>query len=324
MALPAYAGPIGQRVPSWTGDYGHRRQPSNPQGTLYQPMLPAGHQRKSSESFTSNRVNPIRLTWVLITVCTAAFAWQMWIAHWKFVPMKENMMGGPSTMDLIANGAQLTPCIVGLHSEGQWWRLFVSQFLHGGVLHWGFNMYGLYALAAPMEQDFGLVRVLLIYLAAGTSSALSTALLLPQAVCLGASGAICGLIGAEWAELIMNLSLYGQKKCRRFREIFLPTIFLFLLSLLPGVNFFAHFSGMVCGLFLGMSLVIRSRYGRLPTQALYKKSPYGYQALLAALGVVATIGLLLIQLVLVYELVDVNQYCSWCKYLPHLHPEPDL
>jgi membrane associated rhomboid family serine protease len=226
--------------------------------------------------------------------------------------MKENMMFGPSTMDLIANGAQITPCIT---EDGQWWRLFVSQFLHGGVLHWGFNMYGLYALAAPMEQDFGSIRVLVIYLAAGLSSALSTALLLPQAVCIGASGAICGLVGAEWAELLMNLSLYRSHKCQRFCQICLPTVFLFLLSLLPGVNFFAHFSGMVCGLFIGMTLVIRSRYGQLPTQAFYKKGKYTYQVLLAALGLIAAIMLLLVQLVLVYKVVDINQYCSWCKYL---------
>ena len=33
--------------------------------------------------------------------------------------------------------------------NGQWWRLFTAMFLHGGLMHIGFNMYVLYQIGPP-------------------------------------------------------------------------------------------------------------------------------------------------------------------------------
>jgi membrane associated rhomboid family serine protease len=82
-------------------------------------------------------------------------------------------------------------------SNGDWWRLVTTMFLHGSILHLAFNMLALYWLGTIIEQALGTPRFLLVYTVsglAGSAGALwfSSSL----AVTVGASGAIFGLIGA--------------------------------------------------------------------------------------------------------------------------------
>jgi membrane associated rhomboid family serine protease len=44
----------------------------------------------------------------------------------------------------------VTPLIL----EGQWWRLFTAMFLHGGVIHLGSNMMGLWREGGRLEQEY--------------------------------------------------------------------------------------------------------------------------------------------------------------------------
>jgi membrane associated rhomboid family serine protease len=86
-------------------------------------------------------------------------------------------------------------------TEGEWWRLFTSGFLHFGVMHIAFNMFGLYRLGSFLEPALGRVRFLLLYLAsllAGSFGviALQSADVQGGALHGGASGAVFGLLGA--------------------------------------------------------------------------------------------------------------------------------
>ena len=40
-------------------------------------------------------------------------------------------------------------------AAGQYWRILTSGFLHGNILHIGFNMYLLYMLGPQLEQGLG-------------------------------------------------------------------------------------------------------------------------------------------------------------------------
>ena len=76
--------------------------------------------------------------------------------------------------------------------------LITSQFLHGGVIHLGVNMYFLYILGDNVEDVLGRVPFLLFYLVCGAAggvvhAALTTASAVPA---VGASGAIAGVMGA--------------------------------------------------------------------------------------------------------------------------------
>jgi len=79
-----------------------------------------------------------------------------------------------------------------------YWRLVTSGFLHSGLLHIGFNMYILYWLGTMLEPSLGHVRFLALYLTSLVSGSFGALLLSPNAVTVGASGAVFGLMGAAF------------------------------------------------------------------------------------------------------------------------------
>ena len=74
----------------------------------------------------------------------------------------------PST--LIAWGGNLP-----LYSlTGDTWRLLTAMFLHGGALHLGLNMLALAFTADRTEDEFGTVRMLVIYVAGGVLASVAS------------------------------------------------------------------------------------------------------------------------------------------------------
>jgi membrane associated rhomboid family serine protease len=81
-------------------------------------------------------------------------------------------------------------------AHGEWWRLFTAAFLHYGPLHLLLNMYSLYWVGTLLERVIGSWRFLLLYVSAGIAGSAGALLLTPNAVTVGASGAIFGVLGA--------------------------------------------------------------------------------------------------------------------------------
>src|SRR5215813_2341378 len=87
---------------------------------------------------------------------------------------------------------------------GQGWRFVTSIFGHHDLLHLALNLWSLVAVGDLVERIFDKKKMMLIYLVAGVASmAISYvwyvyAIGRPSFVSAGASGAVCGLIGAAW------------------------------------------------------------------------------------------------------------------------------
>lgn len=81
-------------------------------------------------------------------------------------------------------------------SDGAWWQLLTSGFLHVDLLHIGFNMVALWFLGPQLEMVLGRARFLALYLVSLiTGSAFVMLLSGEHTQTLGASGAIFGLLG---------------------------------------------------------------------------------------------------------------------------------
>jgi len=66
----------------------------------------------------------------------------------------------------------------------------------------------LWVLGSQLEREFGPYDMLMIYLPSGIAGQLASAIFLPNSVSVGASGAIFGLVGAQWADYLQtNLRL---------------------------------------------------------------------------------------------------------------------
>ncbi len=79
----------------------------------------------------------------------------------------------------------------------EWWRLVTAMFLHGGLIHIGFNMMSLMQLGPALEELYGSARYLFLYVVTGAFGFLVSAFTGHFSV--GASGALLGLVGVMLA-----------------------------------------------------------------------------------------------------------------------------
>ena len=133
---------------------------------------------------------------------------------------------------------------------GQIWRLFTPMFLHGSLLHIGFNMYALLAIGRGLENYYGHLRFLLLYLLAGYAGNVMSFLMSPD-LSVGASTALFGLIAAQGIFILKNRFLFGQQ---RSLSMILNTLFIVLVNLFiglsPGIDNWGHLGGLIGGLSL--------------------------------------------------------------------------
>jgi membrane associated rhomboid family serine protease len=86
------------------------------------------------------------------------------------------------------------------------WQLVTYLFIHQGVGHLLSNMLGLYFLGPETERALGTNRFFALYFLSGILGGLGWSLLSPYGSCIGASGAVFGILGA-YAALYPNREL---------------------------------------------------------------------------------------------------------------------
>ena len=127
------------------------------------------------------------------------------------------------------------------------YRLVTSMFLHGEILHIGFNMYALYVLGPQLESFFGKTKFFIIYMLSGIiGNLVSMVLQQSNIVSVGASGAIFGLIGA-FLYFGYHYRVYLGSVIKS-QIIPLLLINLVLGFMIASVNMAAHIGGLVGGL----------------------------------------------------------------------------
>lgn len=153
--------------------------------------------------------------------------------------------------DSIRWGANFGPYTV----DGQWWRMLVATFLHGGIAHILLNMWALRNIGYTAELFYGHRNYLIIYLLSGLGGS-AASLLRGQAPSVGASGAIFGVAGAL-AALVYFKKLPVERAILR-REIGSIGMFivanLLISSFVPHIDNSAHVGGLIAGTILGMFL----------------------------------------------------------------------
>jgi rhomboid protease GluP len=130
--------------------------------------------------------------------------------------------------------------------QGQIWRLFTPMFLHGSILHLGFNMYALYVIGSGLERFYGHWRFLTLYLLAGFCGNVLS-FLFTTAPSLGSSTAIFGLLGAEGVFLYQNQKLLGRMAQRSLVNLVMIAVINLLIGLSPAIDNWGHIGGLIGG-----------------------------------------------------------------------------
>jgi membrane associated rhomboid family serine protease len=153
-----------------------------------------------------------------------------------YIVIEHGLSGSPSPAS-IERLALYGPYV----ADGEPWRLVTSTFLHASLLHIGFNMYALYAFGPALEQRFGAARYLALYLVAGVFGSAGALLVDANAVTVGASGSIFGLMAA----LAVVLKVNGARSMGGLGiVIVMNLVFTFTV---PGISIGGHVGGIVGG-----------------------------------------------------------------------------
>ena len=135
---------------------------------------------------------------------------------------------------------------------GEYYRLFTGSLLHGGIIHLACNLYSLYILGNQIESFFGRLKMVIIYIFSALFGALMSITLSGNVASIGASGAICGLLGA----LIYFGYYYRVYFGSILRDKIIPIVILNLgIGLLDSsIDNWAHLGGIIGGVLISMIL----------------------------------------------------------------------
>ncbi len=184
----------------------------------------------------------------------------------------EMLAGGATDSNVLFHLGAMAPSAV---FHGEWWRLFISTFLHFGWLHIGMNMLGLSFLGPFTESSLGRWRYALLYVTTGIGSMLAVAAFSEffgkpaETFAVGASGCIMGLVGATGALVLCHLGGEGGPFARRrlFSVILIILLQTFFDWMIPEVSMTAHLSGALIGFVVALVIHPRVRPPPIPAAA---------------------------------------------------------
>jgi rhomboid protease GluP len=156
-------------------------------------------------------------------------------------------MGGEATYRLGASN----PYSIFIMNE--WYRLVTAMYLHGGLIHIGFNLMVLMDIGPVVEEVYGSARFFFLYTVTGIAGFLASALTTHNS--LGASAPILGLIGLMIAITTRRDGAHMQQLRSRLIS-WVVSIFVFGFFMRT-VDNAAHLGGLVAGFVLGRIFVDR-------------------------------------------------------------------
>ena len=130
----------------------------------------------------------------------------------------------------------------------EWWRIVTAMFLHGGLLHIGFNMMALDAARAGDRRTIRLCAIS-FHLCVHWRVRLPGERIFRQLSHLGASGALLGLVGVMLAVTTKR----GGSYMRDLRSRLISSVvILFVIGFMGmGIDNYAHGAGLLAGFVLG-------------------------------------------------------------------------
>jgi membrane associated rhomboid family serine protease len=179
--------------------------------------------------------------------------------------------------DLIRDGAVSRSAV----ADGDLWRLLTSGFLHAGLLHLMFNAFALYVLGSLLEPAIGRLRFAIVYFVSLLAGSFGALLVEPDALTVGASGAIFGLMGA--AVVVMRNRGINPMESGLGLWLGINLVFTFAI---PGISIGGHLGGLVGGaLAAGLMFDLRDRIRMPPLVPVLLASGIGAAAILGSIVV---------------------------------------
>ena len=186
-------------------------------------------------------------------------------------------LGGGSDQ-LVLDGGLNGPAVA---IRDEWYRIITSGFLHVNLIHVALNLYVLWILGTLLEPAIGTARFVGVYLVSLVVGSWGALLLDPNALTVGASGAVYGLMAAT----ILVARNRGLGPIVSQLGLWLAINLLFTFSV-DGISVGGHLGGLVGGALAALLVLAGERTQDRRTLA-YESAG------LAVIGGVAFLGALL-------------------------------
>jgi len=209
---------------------------------------------------------PLSTTFVILQIIILPLMmWQCGIA-----PLEINPMIGPYPDALNYWGAKNAVLIV---DDGQVYRLVTPIFLHAGIIHLAGNVLVQMDSGNRWEKEWGSLIWILVYVGSAIGSSVLSVIAMPDQISVGSSGAIMGLFGAKFAEIVVLLCekvttvremAASQSRKEQACHVILGIIVVMAMSFIPYVDWAAHLGGLVAGFAIGIvlfSFKMRNKFG---------------------------------------------------------------
>ncbi|XP_062234640.1 inactive rhomboid protein 1 isoform X3 [Platichthys flesus] len=184
----------------------------------------------------------------------------------------------------------------------QFSRLWLSLFLHAGILHCLVSVLFQMTVLRDIEKLAGWLRISIVYMLSGITGNLASAIFLPYRAEVGPAGSQFGILACLFVELFQSWQIL-ERPWRAFAKLVAISIFFFSFGLLPWIDNFAHICGFVSGFFLSFAFLPYISFG--PSD-MYRKRVQICIFLLVFFALLAALAVL-------FYVYPVK--CDWCEYL---------
>jgi membrane associated rhomboid family serine protease len=151
---------------------------------------------------------------------------------------------------IATNGGLFGPAV----ADGDYYRIITSGFLHAGLVHIALNMYILYIAGGLLERSIGSLRFVALYFLSLIAGSFDALLIDPNALTVGASGAIFGLMAAA---VVIAYGRGREDVARQFG--ILVALNLFLSFSVSNISVGAHVGGLVGGAIASLFVIFIER-----------------------------------------------------------------
>lgn len=227
-----------------------RRAPEHERGAIANRIAwllkETGHDFAARRQFNRARGSyatyPAYVTWAIMALCTALYLLDAALTQGATLQFFGGT--GPIGEAALIHGPYV--------AAGEYYRLITSAFIHLGFGHLAFNMIALNLFGGVLEQMYGRLEYLVIYLLCAAGGSVLTIVLEPLQSAAGASGAIFGLFGLAF----VVPRRHRVATTREARAILsqagsLLAVNLVFTFLIPGISWTGHVGGLLVGVAIG-------------------------------------------------------------------------
>lgn len=178
------------------------------------------------------------VTYIIMAICIILFI------------LMELSGGSTNSQTLLKYGANLDVLV----KNGEYYRLFTCIFLHIGIMHLLCNMYSLYIIGREVENLFGKIKYIIIFILSGIFGSIMSLAFTHNTISAGASGAIFGLLGALLYFGMHYRTYLGEAIKRSIIPIIVVNLIIGFFA--EGIDLAAHIGGLVGGVLVAMMVVV--------------------------------------------------------------------